>query len=1104
MKKIFTFLTFLLFSAAFFNLHAYQGIMNGYEGKLKIAKTRYFDIIYAPESEKSADILYKNADRLYDELREKYMVKYPFRITVTVSPGTDDFNALFSCFPYNSIVIFDTAPSQDMMVFSQTLLNTFRHELIHAITYNSKNAIWHGIGSIFGDVVNPAVLTTTMAFAEGATVSTESDGGEGRMNSDYHLMMVKQAKIEGKFPKYSEIQGARDIFPGGQASYYFGGAFSEYLQKTYGMEKYAQFWYNATNIQKFSYLFYFSNFKKVYGLSFEKAWKDFYDSIEVPKIDADPTKSELCSPLEKLLKNPGSMNKGKNYYSCLTSCQKGFAWYDNTDLSLYFSDNQGKVKKITRQSGVSRLSLSPDGRFLAISYTKDLPNTSINHVKILDLERKFSFELKTSKKDQLNPVKNGKKPAFRDAAIFMNEDQYYVAAVKTLSQNTSLEVFKINSKKTGDASLKESNLSLEEGRSNLKDAGASLKEGDASKKYAKSRFTHLASINADFGNIIFSPCGNQEGKLFYLYKDGLDFQLHLWDMKAGKISRLEAEIFSQKEDRSVLRDLNCQENLLTFSYTQKGTFPRLGIIEIPESEWDISKNQLNIRLFEKDISGGIYNPVKIQLEENTKESNSSDFNIAFTGIFFEHRRLLTLKRENTEFREIKAGFSEYKKDEKETKISLTENLPSEEASQSEMEEITLKENLLAEPAEQADQNKESISQKSKKYSSLAYTFTGQNGIFIPASIAQVAGIQEDSEGNHWVTAQFSLPFGASYISSSPWTDPVWYLSMGYLPLVNNYALTGMMQGSNKISKYNLNQSLSFDSYGFKNSYTSAAFTIPLTFWGDWYLNIQDSSDFFYGRQSEEIPEIILKNTSAEDTETLKDLAEYLSGYFMDKSHYKRLYSSTIAGLAFGNISARGQGTYENGGIQIMPFWTNSDFCIWQEGEHLDFADSFYFNLGLDLTAAIPRLLPFESYKKTLNLPMQINATLFPPSGETLKAEARMLLFSSEVQKSTNKLPLFYFNRWSISSSYEGKFKEKEKLPSYAIFDSPKYFKNIFEGKDIYNDQLSLFLTFDFTPNIGGLARSAFKFQVDAGLHYRFNPEKDQDNFGFSLMGISIF
>ena len=397
-----------------------------------------------------------------------------------------------------------------------------------------------------------------------------------------------------------------------------------------------------------------------------------------------------------------------------------------------------------------------------------------------------------------------------------------------------------------------------------------------------------------------------------------------------------------------------------------------------------------------------------------------------------------------------------------------------------------------------------ISENSKKYSSLSYTFTGQNGIFIPASIAQVPGLEEDSEGNHSVKAQFALPFGASYISASPWTDPIWYISMGYLPLVNNYALTATMQGSNKIAKYSLNENLRFDSYGFKNSYSSASFTIPLSFWGDWYLNIQDSSDFFYGRQSEEIPEFILKNTSAEDTETLKDLAEYLSGYFMDKSNYTRLYSSTIAGLAFGNISARGQGTYENGGIQIMPFWTNSDYCLWQEEEHLDFADSFYFNLGLDFIAAIPRLLPFESYKKTLNLPLQIEATLFPPSGETLTAEARMLLFSSEVQKSTNKLPLFYFNRWSISSSYEGKFKEKQKLPSYAIFDSHKYLKNIFEGQDIYNDQISLYLTFDFTPNIGGLSRSAFKFQVDAGLHYRFNPEKDQDNFGFSLMGVSIF
>ena len=179
-------------------------------------------------------------------------------------------NAYWSAVPYNHIVIYDTALIDDLAVFSENLLSTFRHELTHAYTYNLKNKFWRGVG-FFGDLINPAYLFITSGWAEGATLTSESAGGEGRLNNEFAMQMVKQAKLENKFPKYADVQGASDKYPSG-SFYYFNGAFNQWLQEKYGMEKYAAFWYKCVNFQTISTRL---AFKKIYGIRINKAWEEF-------------------------------------------------------------------------------------------------------------------------------------------------------------------------------------------------------------------------------------------------------------------------------------------------------------------------------------------------------------------------------------------------------------------------------------------------------------------------------------------------------------------------------------------------------------------------------------------------------------------------------------------------------------------------------------------------------------------------------------------------------------------------------------------------------------------------------------------------------------
>ena len=243
-KKFITLMIMILLCAEVFA----HGGMFSREKKLRVLKTQWFDIIYPERCQTSAAILYEKADSVYYEVTAQYGLTPAFRMPLIITPAVDQFNAFWTAVPYNHIAIYDTGTSgsSELAVFSETLLSTFRHELTHAVTFNMKNGFWRFMGKVFGDEFAPGMLSVTSGMAEGATVTSESAAGEGRLNDEYAKHYVKQAKIEGKFPSYHDVSGASDVSPSGAPSY-FNGAFHDWLQKKYGMDAYVEFWYRVVN-----------------------------------------------------------------------------------------------------------------------------------------------------------------------------------------------------------------------------------------------------------------------------------------------------------------------------------------------------------------------------------------------------------------------------------------------------------------------------------------------------------------------------------------------------------------------------------------------------------------------------------------------------------------------------------------------------------------------------------------------------------------------------------------------------------------------------------------------------------------------------------------
>ena len=239
---IFVILLTLVFSAGYTQSSLYKS-----PKKLYVITTKYFDIIFPQESTDSANLVAQKADDMYLEICEKLDSSPYFRMPVVITPEKDTLNAYYTSFPYNRIVLYDTLPTTSALsVFSETFINVFYHELVHAVSLQKKNSFFKFLSSVFGDSVSTSqMITLPTSFIEGVTVSFESAKNEGRLNDSYATHIITQAKLENKFPTWKEATGARDIYPTGSLPYIFGGAFHYYIQNRFGMEKYVEFWEKA-------------------------------------------------------------------------------------------------------------------------------------------------------------------------------------------------------------------------------------------------------------------------------------------------------------------------------------------------------------------------------------------------------------------------------------------------------------------------------------------------------------------------------------------------------------------------------------------------------------------------------------------------------------------------------------------------------------------------------------------------------------------------------------------------------------------------------------------------------------------------------------------
>ena len=349
-SRILCTLTFML--AGMFPLCA--GVAGNIWG-MKTVSTEHFDIIYREESIETVSLLYDSCEDIYASLVEYFGDDPELHIPVVVTTEYKELNAYYTSAMANHIVMFDTVPSLGMLSnYPQTILYVFRHELTHAFQLNFRGPFLNVVSKIFGDPVSLASLVYLYpSLTEGGAVLSESTDGYGRLNDSYSMQIVKQAKLEGLFPNWFEIAGARDTYPANLLYYNFAAAFLEYLSITYGYDTIADIYV------RFKYPRWLATpgdvIKEKIGKTVQEAWEDFFNWIEVPDAVAEALVLE-------------SRTQSGRYGTPVLAGDGHVYIYDSsvTEVLRFGKDLQSCTSVLRLSTGETSIAVSPDGSRLLI------------------------------------------------------------------------------------------------------------------------------------------------------------------------------------------------------------------------------------------------------------------------------------------------------------------------------------------------------------------------------------------------------------------------------------------------------------------------------------------------------------------------------------------------------------------------------------------------------------------------------------------------------------------------------------------------------------------------------------------------------------------
>lgn len=157
---------------------------------------------------------------------------------IVLTDDSDSANGLASTRPYNSIVLYVTAP-EDMSTlndYDDWQLGLVTHEYTHILHLENTSGIPALVNAIFGKIMVPNQAQPRWIL-EGLAVALESEHTTaGRIRSTLFDMMLRADVLEDNLASLDEISNEPRRWPGATLWYLYGGKFVDWILNVYGRD----------------------------------------------------------------------------------------------------------------------------------------------------------------------------------------------------------------------------------------------------------------------------------------------------------------------------------------------------------------------------------------------------------------------------------------------------------------------------------------------------------------------------------------------------------------------------------------------------------------------------------------------------------------------------------------------------------------------------------------------------------------------------------------------------------------------------------------------------------------------------------------------------
>ena len=249
------------------------------------------------------------------------------------------------------------------------------------------------------------------------------------------------------------------------------------------------------------------------------------------------------------------------------------------------------------------------------------------------------------------------------------------------------------------------------------------------------------SVKNKFNDVFFNLTDDGKGNFVFIHKQGLNAYISFYNINKKQLKqiplseideeRIEIADFSVVPADSKESTDSSEDTQLVFSWAKKGTMPRLGIANVNETTTEI-------KFYSQDISGGIFNPVKIDDEK-----------IVYLGSFFEGKNIFVADITNEQF----------EKNVVQNKVVDLQN-----QNQDEIQKVDV-----------------AVLKDAKDFSLWNYH---KKGVIVPLGLVNTYSVNEKKDS----LDSLGSVLGITYFTSTPWMNPFVIASAGYNIFTNSWML----------------------------------------------------------------------------------------------------------------------------------------------------------------------------------------------------------------------------------------------------------------------------------------------------------------------------